>query len=98
MICSVRQDDGAYRYYQAPKAPVPGTKAPLGSVGLSIGEALPSLPAGATPTGGGRRARGVLCRQSIPGLGNFFDPVDRPFSSLVAVVGLVWGVWWLSRY
>ena len=102
MICSVKQPDGSYRYYEVPRAPMPAAVPELGAVGLGIDQALPALPFGARAAGRGHRARGILCSGTFrgPGLGDLFhfDLVDHTFSSIGVIVGLAGGVWLLSRY
>lgn len=104
MICSVRQADGSYVYYDSHGAPKPSTRPALGDIGLGIDQALPALPFGARRMGRGPRARGVLCQASggFRGLG---DPVMAaaagmpPFyAGLWALVEVAGGLWVLSRY
>jgi hypothetical protein len=104
MICSVKQPDGSYRYYEVPRAPMPTASPQLGTVGLGIEQALPALPFGARAVGRGHRARGILCRGTFrgPGLGTApaaaaigLPPLYAGFWALVEVAG---GLWLLSRY
>ncbi len=104
MICSVRQGDGTYNYYEVRTAPKPTLRPELGSVGVGIEQSLPALPFGARQVGRGRRAQGVLCQGMLRGLGLGTAPAAAaagmpPFyAGLWALVEVAGGLWLLSRY
>lgn len=70
VVCSVPRGGGLYDYFLVPSLP----QRRMGTPGMApLADALPMLPAEATPNGSGAIARGVICSRG--GLSPFFYSV-----------------------